>query len=104
MEIKNVLNTTEKKLKALMVKLKELKNVVSETGLYGLRVGNIKAKELHYERIKTGLIFSIGRRTYKLFHQDKITDEETIRMCKKLKEIEEVARKYHGTERRLKPR
>ncbi|MDO8735010.1 MAG: hypothetical protein Q7K21_07615, partial [Elusimicrobiota bacterium] len=68
------------------------------------RLRNLKSKEMGYERRKFHLIIELGRKTYRLYFQKKITDPELLYLCKKLKDIDTQSKIYHGTEKRFKKR
>lgn len=81
-----------------------LLNILKEDPIYGGRLRNLKSKEMGYERRKFHLIIELGRKTYRLYFQKKITDPELLAICKKLRDIDDQSKIYHGTERRLKKR
>ncbi|MEW6556492.1 MAG: hypothetical protein AB1349_03955 [Elusimicrobiota bacterium] len=96
-DFKRVLRSAESGIMNLL-------NVLKEDPIYGGRLKNINSKEMGFERRKFHLILEIGRKTYRLFLQNKITEPEILYLCKKLKAIDTQSKIYHGTERRFKKR
>lgn len=81
-----------------------LLDILKEDPIYGGRLKNLKSKEMGYERRKFHFIIELGRITYRLYFQKKITDPELLYICKKLKAIDSQSKIYHGTEKRFKKR
>ena len=52
-----------------------LLDILKEDPIYGGRLKNLKSKEMGYERRKFQLIIELGRKTYRLYFQKKITDQ-----------------------------
>ena len=96
-KLQKLLKTTETGIKKLANKISQIAEVIKEDAVYGFRIGRLKQKEVKLEREKAARIYAIGRRTYYLYKQGLITDEETKLLCEKLSKLEEMARKYHGT-------
>jgi hypothetical protein len=100
-EIQKLLKTAEDGLRQLTKKVSDIAEIVKEDAVYGFRIGKLKLKELNLERAKASKVYAIGRRTYKLYQEGLVTDKETIQLCEQLTKLEEMARKYHGTAKRL---
>ncbi|MFA5779472.1 MAG: hypothetical protein WC947_05010 [Elusimicrobiota bacterium] len=96
-DFKKVLKSAEKGVLNLL-------DILKEDPIYGGRLRNLKAKEMGYERRKFHLIIELGRKTYRLYFQKKITDPELLDICKKLRAIDDQSKIYHGTEKRFKKR
>ncbi|MFN3966245.1 MAG: hypothetical protein ACK4JE_00905 [Endomicrobiia bacterium] len=100
-ELQKLIKSAEEGLKQFTKKVSDIAEIVKEDAVYGFRIGKLKLKELNLERIKAAKVYAIGRRTYKLYQEGLITDKETIQLCEELSKLEEQARKYHGTAKRL---
>jgi len=96
-DFKKVFKSAEKGVMNLL-------DILKEDPIYGGRLKNLKSKEMGYERRKFHLILEIGRKTYRLYYQNKIADPELLYLCKKLKAIDTQSKIYHGTEKRFKKR
>lgn len=96
-DFKRVLKSAEKGVMNLL-------DILKEDPIYGGRLRNLKSKEMGYERRKFHLIIELGRKTYRLYFQKKITDPELLAICKKLRDVDNRSKIYHGTERRNKKR
>ncbi|PIU83262.1 MAG: hypothetical protein COS68_04960 [Elusimicrobia bacterium CG06_land_8_20_14_3_00_38_11] len=96
-DFKKVLKSAEKGVLNLL-------DILKEDPIYGGRLRNLKSKEMGYERRKFHLIIELGRKTYWLYYQNKITDPGLLYLCKKLRAIDNQSKIYHGTERRVKKR
>ena len=96
-DFKKVLKSAEKGVMNLI-------EILKEDPFYGGRLRNLKSKEMGYERRKFHLIIELGRKTYRLYFQKKITDPELLAICKKLQTIDNQSKIYHGTEKRFKKR
>lgn len=100
-ELQKILKSAESGIKQLGEKISQIADVVKEDAIYGLRIGKLKLKELNLERKKSAKVYAIGRRTYALYKEGQISDKETIELCEQLLKLENLARKYHGTAKKL---
>ncbi|MBI5573132.1 MAG: hypothetical protein HY919_01090 [Elusimicrobia bacterium] len=96
-DFKKVLKSAERGVMNLL-------EILKEDPIYGGRLRNLKSKEMGYERRKFHHIIELGRKTYRLYYQNKITDPELLYLCKKLRVIDHQSKIHHGTERRTKKR
>lgn len=103
-EFKEVIAAGEKILKQLSSKILETVDVLKDDIIYGARLGQLKLKERSLERAKARVLYAIGRIVYKSYFKGEVKDANIIKLCEHLKKLEEISKKYHGTERRLKKR
>lgn len=75
--------------------LKETKKLLQQEAIYGVRLGQVKIKELKMEQKKLEKLIEIGRKTYMLYKQGLIKDKELQQLCNQLAILEQSAKMYH---------
>ncbi len=103
-EFKEVISSGEKVLKQISSKVLAAMDILKDDVIYGARLGQLKLKEQSLERAKARVLYAIGRVVYKSYYKGNVQDPNIIKLCEHLKKLEEISRKYHGTEKRLKKR
>jgi len=100
-QLKKIISQAEEGFRKVKGRVGEIASIVKEDAVYGFRLGKLKLKELNLERAKASKVYAIGRRTYSLYKQGLVTDRETIELCEQLVRLEEQAKKYHSTAKKI---
>ncbi len=88
----NVLKQFTKKVATI---LKEVKTILKQDAVYGVRLGWTKVKEIKLEQKKLQKLIEIGRKTYQLYKKGLVKNEELQQLCNQLAILESTAKTYH---------
>lgn len=73
----------------------EVKSILKQDAIYGVRLGKTKIKEIKLEQKKLEKLIEIGRKTYMLYKKGLLKNEELQQLCNQLAILESTARMYH---------
>lgn len=73
----------------------EVKSILKQDAIYGVRLGKAKIKEIKLEQKKLEKLIEIGRKAYMLYKKGLLKDEELQQLCNQLAILESTARTYH---------
>jgi len=96
---KNIVKQTLQKLSNI---LNEVKEILQQDIVYGVRFGKAKIKELKLEQKKLEKLIEIGRKTYLLYKKGLIDNQELKQLCNQLSILEAQAKVYHTTSQEYK--
>ncbi|MCX7940807.1 MAG: hypothetical protein N2555_03440 [Endomicrobia bacterium] len=76
--------------------LNEVKTILKQDTVYGIRLGQAKIKEIKLEQKKLQKLIEIGRKAYVLYKKGLLKEQELQKLCNQLEILETAARTYHN--------